>query len=68
MSVIFPLSPDGLKLFPATPVPDQLPVIPLCVVGNAMDEADSQMLAGMPEMAGVTGVLTKINVVFVFAH
>lgn len=34
VNVIFPLKPAGLKLFDVTPVPDQLPVIPLCDVGN----------------------------------
>lgn len=27
--IIFPLKPEGLKLFADTPLPDQLPVIPL---------------------------------------
>jgi hypothetical protein len=68
VSVILPLKPVGLKLLPATPVPDQLPVIPLCVVGNDIGAEVSHKLAGIPEMAGATGVLTVIVVVFGLAH
>ena len=34
--VMFPLKPVGLKLLPATPWPDQLPLTPLCEVGSAI--------------------------------
>lgn len=66
--MIFPLRPDGSKLFATTPEPDQLPLMPLCEVGNAMVGAFSQMVAGMPVITGVTGALTVIVVVAVVAH
>lgn len=66
--MIFPLRPDGLKLFADTPIPDHVPVMPLCVVGNAIEEAVWQMEAGMPVMAGVTGTFTVIEVDTIFAH
>lgn len=65
---MLPLKPEGLNVFPDTPVPDQLPVIPLCVVASAIEAAFSQILIGMPLMGGVTGVLTVIDVVVIFAH
>jgi hypothetical protein len=66
--MMFPLKPDGSKLFPATPEPDQLPLIPLCEVGNVIEDAFSQIFAGIPLMTGVTGVLTAIVVVVEEAH
>ena len=68
VSVIFPLNPAGLKLLAETPDPDQLPVIPLCVVGNEIGAAVWHSDAGIPVIAGVTGMLTIIFVVAILAH
>ncbi len=68
MRVMLPLNPDGLKLFPETPMPDQLPGMPLCVVFNDIGESNSQILAGIPEIIGVTGILMLIEVVVEVAH
>lgn len=63
VNVILPLRPAGLKLLLVTPWPDQLPVMPSCVVGNEMGLADWQILAGTPVMAGAPPVPTSIVVV-----
>lgn len=68
VKVMDPLKPDGLKLFPVTPIPDQVPVKPLCVVDNAMAALFSQIEAGIPDMAGVTAAVTSIEVVLTLAH
>ena len=68
VKVIFPLKPAGSKVFAETPLPDQLPMMPLWVVGNAIGEASSQSDAGTPEIAGVMGVATETIAVAGKAH
>ncbi len=59
VNVILPLRPEGLKLFAVTPVPDQLPVMPLCVVGKAIAASVWHIEAGIPVIVGVEGGLPK---------
>lgn len=68
VSVMFPLRPAGSKLLALTPCPDQFPVIPFWVVGNAIGISTWQIVAGTPVITGVVSGLTVMAVVAVVAH
>ena len=57
----------GLKELPATPGPDQFPVIPLCVVFRAVGAAKTQK-GPMGVRVGVILVLTVTIMVLLSAH
>lgn len=67
VSVTLPLCPDGLKLLPLTPAPDQFPVMLPCVVGNEMGAAISH-IADRGVRLTVVGALTVIVIVLLLAH
>jgi hypothetical protein len=57
----------GLKELPATPGPDQFPVMPLCVVFKAVDAAEMQK-GPMGVRVGITGAFTVTIIVAGLAH
>ena len=57
----------GLKELPATPGPDQFPVMPLWVVFSAVDAAKMQK-GPMEVSAGVLVAFTVTEVILTLAH
>ena len=58
---------EGLKELPATPGPDQVPVMPLCVVFKAVDAAEMQK-GPIGVSAGILKAFTITEVVLTLAH
>lgn len=68
VSVTLPVMPTGLNILLATPGPDQVPLIPLWVVGSTTGGSVSQIEEGTPVITGTLPLLTKMLVLATAAH